>query len=44
MRRTTAQRFGLHIDYAVWLLAMIGLGTVLVGGYRMAKFLIERLG
>lgn len=44
MRRTTARRFALQIDYAVLLSAMIGAGTVMFGVYRMARFVIVRLG
>ncbi|GAJ12640.1 unnamed protein product [marine sediment metagenome] len=43
MNRTTALRFGRHIDYAILLSVMIAVGTVAIGGYRMARFLIERV-
>jgi hypothetical protein len=44
MTRTTARRFGLHIDYAILLSAMIGVGTVAIGGWRMVKFLTSYIG
>lgn len=44
MKRTTALRYARQIDYAVLLAAMIGLGAVAIGGYRMVAYIIERLG
>lgn len=44
MKRQTAIHYGRQIDYAVLLFAMIGVGTVVIGVYRMVSYLIERLG